>query len=400
VFEVMATSGDSSLGGDDFDEALADWMHRQASGVDLDCSKSRALLVEARRVKEALTTHPEVIARVPVAADGLRELKVGLADFQQLTQELVERTLLPVRKALRDAALKVDEIQAVVMVGGATRMPHVRTAVAQLFGREPFTEIDPEKVVAIGAAIQANVLAGNRRPGEDWLLLDVIPLSLGLEMMGGLTEKIIPRNSTIPVAKAQEFTTYKDGQSAMAIHVLQGERELVQDCRSLARFELRGIPPMPAGGARIRVTFQVDADGLLSVSAREQTTGVESNVTVKPSYGLSDDEIAGMLKSGFEHASEDMQARALREQQVEAERLLEATRQALNEDAALLEANELLLVESAMSRLQQLATGTDHLAIKAGIDALSAQTGELAARRMDKAIRQALTGSRVDNLPI
>ncbi|MDO6385495.1 Fe-S protein assembly chaperone HscA [Uliginosibacterium sp. 31-12] len=400
VFEVMATSGDSSLGGDDFDEALADWMHRQASGVDLDCSKSRALLVEARRVKEALTTHPEVIAHVPVAADGLRELKVGLADFQQLTQELVERTLLPVRKALRDAALKVDEIQAVVMVGGATRMPHVRTAVAQLFGREPFTEIDPEKVVAIGAAIQANVLAGNRRPGEDWLLLDVIPLSLGLEMMGGLTEKIIPRNSTIPVAKAQEFTTYKDGQSAMAIHVLQGERELVQDCRSLARFELRGIPPMPAGGARIRVTFQVDADGLLSVSAREQTTGVESNVTVKPSYGLSDDEIAGMLKSGFEHASEDMQARALREQQVEAERLLEATRQALNEDAALLEANELLLVESAMSRLQQLATGTDHLAIKTGIDALSAQTGELAARRMDKAIRQALTGSRVDNLPI
>ena len=398
VFEVMATSGDSALGGDDFDELLADWLHRQASGVDLDCSRSRSLLAEARRVKEALTSAAQVTARVPVAADGIRELMVSVEDLTALTRGLVERTMAPVRLALRDAGLGVDDIQAVVMVGGSTRMPQVRRAVADLFGREPFTDIDPDKVVAIGAAIQANVLAGNRRPGEDWLLLDVIPLSLGLEMMGGLTEKIIPRNATIPVAKAQDFTTFKDGQTAMAIHVVQGERELVQDCRSLARFELRGIPPMPAGGARIRVTFQVDADGLLSVSAREQTTGVEAHVTVKPSYGLSDDEITAMLKSGFEHAAEDMQQRALREQQVEARRLIEATAQALAEDGSLLDAGERANLDAALQSLQTLATGSDHLAIKAGIDALSAASGELAARRMDKAIREALTGVRVDKL--
>ncbi|MDQ7989412.1 MAG: Fe-S protein assembly chaperone HscA [Candidatus Dactylopiibacterium sp.] len=400
VFEVMATSGDSMLGGDDFDEALADWLQQQANGVDLDCSRSRALLVEARRVKEALTREAAVWASVPLAADGKREFEVTAAQFHDMTRTLVERTLAPVRKALRDAGLAAGEIQAVVLVGGATRMPHVRAAVERFFGREPYTGIDPDKVVAIGAAVQANVLAGNRRPGEDWLLLDVIPLSLGLETMGGLTEKVIPRNATIPVAKAQDFTTFKDGQTAMAIHVVQGERELVQDCRSLARFELRGIPAMPAGGARIRVTFQVDADGLLSVSAREQTTGVESHVTVKPSYGLSDDEITGMLKAGFEHAAHDMQARALREQQVEAERLIEATRQALAEDAALLDADELARVEARLTELVALATGTDHLAIKAGIDALSAATGELAARRMDKAIREALTGNRVDSLPL
>lgn len=401
VFEVMATSGDSALGGDDFDEALAQWLHAKASGgVDLDCSKSRALLVEARRVKEALTDNHEIIARVPVAADGIKEVRVTASEFRDMTLELVERSLGPVRKALRDASLKVEDIQAVVLVGGATRMPHVRDAVARHFGRKPFTDIDPDKVVAIGAAIQANVLAGNRRPGEDWLLLDVIPLSLGLEMMGGLTEKVIPRNSTIPVAKAQDFTTFKDGQSAMMIHVVQGERELVQDCRSLARFELRGIPPMPAGGARIRVTFQVDADGLLSVSAREQTTGVEANVVVKPSYGLSDDEIAGMLQAGFDHASEDMQARALREHQVEAERLIEATRQALTEDADLLSADALAGIEACIVRLHGLAQGTDHLAIKAGTDELSAKTADFAALRMDKAIRQALTGNQVDQLSI
>lgn len=400
VFEVMATSGDSSLGGDDFDEALADWLHKKASGVDLDCSKSRTLLVEARRVKEALTEQPECLARVPVAADGIKEITVRAEDFQQLTRDLVQRSLNPVKKALRDAGLKVDDIQAVVMVGGATRMPHVRSAVASMFGREPNINIDPEKVVAIGAATQANILAGNRRSGEDWLLLDVIPLSLGLEMMGGLTEKIIPRNSTIPVSKAQDFTTYKDGQSAMAIHVVQGERELVADCRSLARFELRGIPPMPAGGARIRVTFQVDADGLLAVSAREQTTGVEANISVKPSYGLSDDEITGMLKSGFEHAANDMQARSVREQQVEAGRLIDATEQAIKEDADLLSATEHADVVAEIGRLRALVQGSDHLAIKAGIDALSAKTGDFAARRMDKAIRRALTGSRVDNLPL
>jgi molecular chaperone HscA len=400
VFEVMATSGDSSLGGDDFDETLAAWLHRKASGVDLDCSKSRALLVEARRVKEMLTRNAECIANVPVAADGLVQVTVTASEFQTLTRELVERTLHPVKKALRDAGLKVDEIQAVVLVGGATRMPHVRSAVAALFGREPYTDIDPDKVVAIGAATQANVLAGNRRPGEDWLLLDVIPLSLGLEMMGGLTEKVIPRNSTIPVSKAQDFTTYKDGQSAMAIHVVQGERELVADCRSLARFELRGIPPMPAGGARIRVTFQVDADGLLAVSAREQTTGVESTVTVKPSYGLSDEEITGMLQSGFQHATEDMQARALREQQVEAGRLIDATCQALLEDADLLAPDELARIDTAIDHLQTTSQGSNHLAIKTEIDALAAATADFAARRMDKAIRQALTGNRVDTLSL
>jgi len=335
-----------------------------------------------------------------VDADGVKDVRVTVADFRDMTLHLVERSLIPVRKALRDANLGVEEVQAVVLVGGATRMPHLRDAVARQFGRAPHTDIDPDKVVAIGAAIQANVLAGNRLPGEDWLLLDVIPLSLGLEMMGGLTEKVIPRNSTIPIARAQDFTTFKDGQTAMMIHVVQGERELVQDCRSLARFELRGIPPMPAGGARIRVTFQVDADGLLSVNAREQTTGVESNVVVKPSYGLSDDEITAMLQSGFDHASEDMQARALREQQVEAERLVEATQQALNEDAELLSAEELSGIQSCMASLHELAQGTDHAAIKAGIDELSAKTGDFAARRMDKAIRTALTGNQVDKLPI
>jgi molecular chaperone HscA len=277
-------------------------------------------------------------------------------------------------------------------------MPHVRAAVKSFFGRAPFTDIDPDKVVAIGAAVQANVLAGNRRADEDWLLLDVIPLSLGLETMGGLVEKIVPRNATIPVAKAQEFTTFKDGQTAMSIHVVQGERELVSDCRSLARFELRGIPPMVAGAARIRVTFQIDADGLLSVSARELGTGVESNVTVKPSYGLSDDEVAGMLKAGFEHATDDMKARALREQRVDADRLIDATRQALAEDADLLSLAEAKRIDTAIEALSTSRDGTDHLAIKGAVEALSSATADFAARRMDKAIRSALKGSRVDSL--
>jgi molecular chaperone HscA len=400
VFEVMATSGDSALGGDDFDEALSEWLHAQTRAADLDCSNARALLLEARRVKEALTRADTVVAQVPVVGGGRAAIPVTAAAFHELTQGLVERTLVPVRKAMRDAGLKGDDIQAVVLVGGATRMPHLRGAVEQFFGRPPHTDIDPDKVVAIGAAIQANVLAGNRRAGEDWLLLDVIPLSLGLETMGGLTEKIITRNSTIPIAKAQDFTTFKDGQTAMAIHVVQGERELVADCRSLARFELRGIPPMAAGAARIRVTFQVDADGLLSVAAREQTSGVESSVTVKPSYGLSDDEISGMLRSGYEHAADDMKARALREQLVDSQRLIEATQQALAEDAALLSSAERESIESAIASLAEASRSNDHRVVKTAADALSAATGEFAARRMDKAIRDALTGSRVDNLPL
>jgi molecular chaperone HscA len=398
VFEVMATSGDSALGGDDFDELLARWLHRQAAGADLDCGANRALLSEARRVKEALTNAASILAKVPQLGGGVRNVEVTAEIFHSLTQALVERCLQPVKKALRDASLKVGEIQAVVLVGGATRMPHVRAAVKTFFGREPFTDIDPDKVVAIGAAVQANVLAGNRRADEDWLLLDVIPLSLGLETMGGLVEKIVPRNATIPVAKAQEFTTFKDGQTAMSIHVVQGERELVSDCRSLARFELRGIPPMVAGAARIRVTFQIDADGLLSVSAREMGTGVESSVTVKPSYGLSDDEVAGMLKAGFEYATDDMKARALREQKVDAERLIEATRQALLEDAELLSLAEAQRIDAAIAALVEAREGSDHLAIKACIESLSAATADFAARRMDKAIRSALTGSRVDSL--
>jgi molecular chaperone HscA len=397
VFEVMATSGDSALGGDDFDQALADWLTQEAGEGAI---ASRGILVEARRIKEALTRHDSTMAQVPLAAGGVREITVTAAHFQTLTQVLVERTLMPIRKALRDANVKTGDVQAVVMVGGATRMPHVREAVNVFFGQEPFTDIDPDKVVAIGAAIQANVLAGNRRAGEDWLLLDVTPLSLGLETMGGLVERIIPRNSTIPTAKAQDFTTYKDGQTAMAIHVVQGERELVSDCRSLARFELRDIPPMVAGAARIRVTFQVDADGLLSVSAREQSTGAEASVTVKPSYGLTDDEVAAMLQSGYEHAGDDMRARALREQLVEGERLIDATQVAMSEDAELLDAGERARIDARIDALREAARGTDHVAVKAAIDALSQATGDFAARRMDKAIRQALAGNRIDNLSV
>ncbi|MDQ8021022.1 MAG: Fe-S protein assembly chaperone HscA [Moraxellaceae bacterium] len=400
VFEVMATSGDSALGGDDFDEALAQWLHAETRGADLDCGSHRALLAEARRVKEALTASATVTAEVPLLGGGKRDIGVSATHFHALTKPLIERCFSPVKKALRDAGLKAPDIEAVVLVGGATRMPHLRDAVQAFFGRTPHTDIDPDKVVAIGAAIQANVLAGNRRADEDWLLLDVIPLSLGLETMGGLVERIITRNSTIPVAKAQEFTTYKDGQTAMAINVVQGERDLVSECRALARFELRGIPPMAAGAARIRVTFQVDADGLLSVSAREQTSGVEASVSVKPSYGLSDDEITAMLKAGAEHATADMQERALREQQVEADRLVDATRQALAADAALLSAEERSAIDQAIDALRTLRQGEDHLAIKAGIEALSRATADFAARRMDQAIRNALTGSRIDNLPV
>jgi molecular chaperone HscA len=310
----------------------------------------------------------------------------------------VQKTLAPTRKALRDAGLGVDDVRGVVMVGGSTRMPQIQHAVAELFKQEPLNNLDPEKVVALGAAIQANLLAGNRAPGDDWLLLDVIPLSLGLETMGGLVEKVIPRNSTIPVARAQEFTTFKDGQTAMAIKVVQGERELVSDCRSLAQFELRGIPPMVAGAARIRVTFQVDADGLLSVTAREQTTGHEARIEVKPSYGLTDDEIAGMLKDSFSHAGDDAFRRALREAQVEAQRLIEATQSALLDAADLLSTLERAHIDAAITRLQAVMIGDDRRAIDAAMQALGSATNEFAARRMNQSVQRALSGRKIDQI--
>jgi molecular chaperone HscA len=311
---------------------------------------------------------------------------------------LIERTLACARRALRDAGLQPADVQGVVMVGGATRMPVVRRAVGELFGQTPLTDLDPDQVVALGAALQANLLAGNRLPGEDWLLLDVIPLSLGLETMGGLVERIIPRNSTIPVARAQEFTTFKDGQSAMSIHVVQGERELVSGCRSLAHFELRGIPPMVAGAARIRVTFQVDADGLLGVSAREQSTGVEASVTVKPSYGLSDDEITRMLADSIDQADADARARMLREQQVEARQLVESVRAALAVDGDLLDAGERARVDAALAGAEAARDGEDVEAVRAAVHALSEATDEFAARRMDRSIRAALSGRKLDEL--
>ena len=396
VFEVLATGGDSALGGDDYDRALADWV-LQKSGVNADSPQDRAaLMAAARECKEALSEHE--IAPLELQLDAGRiDLSVNRAQFEAATAALTARTLQAVRATLRDAGLAKADIQGVVLVGGSTRMPQVRQSVAAYFGRDPLVNVNPDEVVAIGAALQANQLAGNNPLGE-MLLLDVIPLSFGVETMGGLVERIVPRNQTIPTAMAQDFTTYQDGQTALALHVVQGERDLVADCRSLARFTLRGIPPMAAGAARIRVTFTVDADGLLNVAAREQGSGAEAQIDVKPSYGLSDQQIAQMLQDSFSTAQSDMRARALVEARVDADRLLLATRSALQADADLLEPGERTEIDAAMATLQTTAAGDDAAAIEAAGKALAHATEGFAAQRMNRGIARALSGKNIATL--
>ena len=393
VFEVLATGGDSALGGDDFDHLLADYLRELAGLSDRSDNRlQRELLDAAIAAKIALSDADSVSVNV-----GGWQGAITRDQFNELIAPLVKRTLLACRRALKDAGVAAEEVLEVVMVGGSTRVPLVRERVGEFFGRTPLTTIDPDKVVAIGAAIQADILVGNK-PDSELLLLDVIPLSLGLETMGGLVEKVIPRNTTIPVARAQEFTTFKDGQTAMSIHVMQGERELVQDCRSLARFALRGIPALPAGGAHIRVTFQVDADGLLSVTAMEKSTGVEASIQVKPSYGLTDGEIATMIKDSMSHAEQDIKARMLAEQKVEAARVLESLESALAADAALLSAAERQAIDEATAQLRAVASGDDADAIKDAIKNTDTQTQEFAARRMDQSVRTALKGQSVDEV--
>ena len=396
VFEVVATGGDSALGGDDFDAALAQAALALAGMKVETAQDKRAVLVAARAAKEKLSSADHAVLACPLS-QGELSVRVTRDQFVALAQPLLAKTMAAVRKVLRDAKVDKVEVKGVVMVGGSTRMPMVQQAVGEFFGKTPLTNLNPDEVVALGAAIQANALAGNAG-ADELLLLDVIPLSLGLETMGGLVERIIPRNSTIPTARAQDFTTFKDGQTAIAIHVLQGEREVVSDCRSLARFELRGIPPMVAGAARVRVAFAVDADGLLSVSAREQVSGVEAAITVKPSYGLTDDEIARMLTESFGTAEADMVERSLRESRVEAERMLLATRAALKADGDLLSADEQATIEALLAAVQASRESTDHHAIDAAVEALANGTEAFAAERMNRSIRHALAGRRVEEV--
>jgi len=396
VFEVLSTGGDSALGGDDFDQCLYSWVLEQVKLSPLAPQDQRALLLAAKQTKEQLSLAPLANVHLTLSTGAVVHLEVSQTQFFEITQSLVSKTMTSVRKALRDAHLQTQDVKGVVMVGGATRMPHVQAAVAELFAKQPLNNLDPDQVVALGAAMQADLLAGNQSKNNEWLLLDVIPLSLGLETMGGLVEKIIPRNTPIPVAQAQEFTTFKDGQTGLSLHVVQGEREVVDACRSLARFELKGIPPMVAGAARIRVTFQVDADGLLSVHAIEESSSVQTSIEIKPSYGLSDSDITRMLQDGFASAKEDMQARSLREEQVEAERLIEAVGAALEQDGYLLTDIERALIRKEMAQLHNLVqTEQDSSIVRKAVEKAAKTTDHFAEKRMNASIQKALTGKNV-----